>query len=125
MHCHIDLTMARREKTSHSQPSGFAEERQPPFDAKPPSPANSYEFVELGAGGRLVIPAPFRAALGMKPGQKLTVRLEGNELRIYTRREGIRRVQEMMSKYDLGTVDEFIAEKRKEAAREMKEFDDE
>lgn len=116
--------MTRKAKTP--QRGDFAEKRQGPFDSHPRLPPESYQqFVELGAGGRLVIPAAFRAALGMKPGDKLTVRLEANELRIYTRREGIRRTREMLSKYDLGTVDEFIAERRKEAAKEMKEFDNE
>ena len=102
------------------QLKGF-EEAQSAFDS-------DRQFVELGAGGRVVIPAPFRAALGMKPGDKLTVRLEGTELRIYTYREGIRRARELVRKHipgGLGTVDEFIAERRQEAAREMKELDDE
>jgi hypothetical protein len=69
-----------------------------------------------------------RAALGMKVGDKLTVRLEDNELRIYTYAQGIRRIQEMVRKYvpdDVGTVDEFLAERRREAAKELKELGDE
>ena len=77
--------------------------------------------VELGAGGRLVIPAPMRAALGMKEGDKVLVRLEGNELRIYTYQEGIRRAQEIVRSFvppDVSLVDELIADRRAEAARE-------
>jgi AbrB family looped-hinge helix DNA binding protein len=78
--------------------------------------------VELGAGGRLVIPAPMRAALGMREGDKVLVRLEGNELRIYTYDEAMRRAQEIVRSFvppDVSLVDELIADRRAEAAREM------
>src|SRR5262249_15928711 len=78
--------------------------------------------VELGAGGRLVIPAPMRTALGMKEGDKVLVRLEGNELRIYTYEEATRRAQEMVRSFlspGVSLVDELIADRRAEAAREM------
>jgi AbrB family looped-hinge helix DNA binding protein len=112
---------ARRKK---SQPvPGLAEEGKP-LQAAP----RAMQSVELGPGGRVVIPAPMRAALGMKVGDKLTVRLEDNELRIYTYAQGIRRIQEMVRKYVpdyVGTVDEFLAERRREAAKELKELGDE
>ena len=78
--------------------------------------------VELGAGGRLVIPAPMRTALGMKEGDKLLVRLEGNELRIYTYQEAMRRAQELVRSFvpaDVSLVDELIADRRAEAARDL------
>jgi AbrB family looped-hinge helix DNA binding protein len=78
--------------------------------------------VELGAGGRLVIPAPMRAALGMKEGDKVLVRLEGNELRLYTYQEAMRRAQELVRSFvppGVSLVDELIADRRAEAAREM------
>ena len=78
--------------------------------------------VELGAGGRLVIPAPMRAALGMKEGDKVLVRLEGNEIHIYTYQEAMRRAQELVRSFvpaGVSLVDELIADRRAEAAREM------
>lgn len=102
---------------------GLAEEGRR-FEASPPT----VQTVELGAGGRLVIPAPMRAALGVKIGDRLTVRLEGNELRIYTYAQGIRRIQEMVRKYvpdEVNAVDDFLAERRQEAARELKDLIDE
>ena len=78
--------------------------------------------VELGAGGRLVIPAPMRAALGMKDGDKVLVRLEGNELRIYNYEEATRRAQEIVRSFispGVSLVDELIADRHAEAAREM------
>jgi AbrB family looped-hinge helix DNA binding protein len=96
-------------------PKGFAEQGV----GLTPAPAQK---VELGAGGRLVIPAPMRAALGMKEGDKVLVRLEGNELRIYTYEEATRRAQEMVRSFvprGVSLVDELIADRRAEAAREM------
>jgi len=110
--------MARKSHKSPSGPRGFAEDRQAPLSA-------DRQAVELGAGGRLVIPAPFRAALGMKPGDKLTVRLEGNELRIYTYEEGLRRARELFAKHlPDNAVDDFLAWKRGEAEREWAELED-
>jgi AbrB family looped-hinge helix DNA binding protein len=81
-----------------------------------------HEAVELGAGGRLVIPAKMRAALGLKVGDRLNVRLEGNELRVFTYREGLRRAQELVKSFvpqGISLVDDLIAERRREAAREL------
>ncbi|MBI4273783.1 MAG: AbrB/MazE/SpoVT family DNA-binding domain-containing protein [Rhizobiales bacterium] len=82
------------------------------------------QTVELGAGGRLVIPAPMREALGMKPGDRLNVRLEGRELRIYSLAEGLRRARAIVRKFvpeGVSLVDELIADRRREAERERKD----
>jgi AbrB family looped-hinge helix DNA binding protein len=108
----------RQKKPKVTKPSGFAEEGQAPL-VPPAFPM--HEAVELGAGGRLVIPAKMRAALGMKIGDRLHVRLEENELRIFTFKEGRRKAQEIVRKHMPGNgheVDDFLARKREEAARE-------
>ena len=79
------------------------------------------ETTRLGAGGRLVIPARFRKALGVTTGDKLIVELEDGELRILTQREAIKRAQGILRKYipeGRSLVDELIQERREEAARE-------
>jgi bifunctional DNA-binding transcriptional regulator/antitoxin component of YhaV-PrlF toxin-antitoxin module len=116
----------RQKKRNVPKVSHFAEEPQGPFasasePAKPAAPT-MHEHVELGAGGRLVIPAKMRAALGMAVGDRLSLRLEGSELRIYTYKEGLRRVQEMMQglvPQGVSLVDELITERRREAAKEQ------
>jgi AbrB family looped-hinge helix DNA binding protein len=111
----------RHKKARVPKQSGFAEESQTPLASPTSTVRSMHEHVELGAGGRLVIPAKMRAALGMKIGDRLNVRLEGNELRIYTYKEGLRRVQTMVEKEMPGNgheVDDFLAWKREEAARE-------
>ncbi len=71
--------------------------------------------------GRIVIPAEYRRALGLREGDPVTVQLDDGELRILTRAQAIRRAQEILAKYvppGRSLVDELIAERRAEAARE-------
>ena len=74
----------------------------------------------LDSQGRLVIPAEIREKLGFESGERLTLIVENNSLRIMTRREAWREVQQLVSNYAKGRslVDELIAERRAEAARE-------
>lgn len=79
---------------------------------------------KLDDAGRLLIPAKFRKALEMRKDEFITLELDpdARELRVFTVREAIRRAQESMRKYapadGRSVVDEFIAERRAEAARE-------
>ncbi|HEU5327527.1 MAG: AbrB/MazE/SpoVT family DNA-binding domain-containing protein [Thermomicrobiales bacterium] len=77
--------------------------------------------VRVSEGGRIVIPAEYRRALGLQVGDEILLQLDDHELRLFTRRQAIRRVQEMLR----GTLppgrspsEELIAERRAEAARE-------
>ncbi len=75
----------------------------------------------LTQGGRIVIPAAYRKALGLNVGDEVILRLDDGELRLFTRLQAIRRAQELMRRYipdDRSLVDELIAERRAEAARE-------
>jgi len=53
----------------------------------------------IGKNGRIVIPASYRKALGIKPGDAVFVRLEGKEIRILTRRQAIERARTLVSRY--------------------------
>ena len=78
-------------------------------------------LTKLGEGGRLVIPAEYRKALGVDTGDELVVELEEGSLRISTVREGIRRAQELVRSYipeGVRLSDELIEERRREARRE-------
>ena len=71
--------------------------------------------------GRVLIPAEFRRSLGLRPDEPLQIYAVDGELRIVSRLQGIRRAQAIAAKYkqpDHSVVDEFITEKRDEAARE-------
>jgi AbrB family looped-hinge helix DNA binding protein len=54
---------------------------------------------KIGEGGRLVIPAEYRHALEIKPGDELVLVLEENSISIFTPREGIRRAQALVRSY--------------------------
>ena len=79
--------------------------------------------VQIGAQGRVVIPAALRKALNLTPGDRLIARQEGDSL-VLERREGIeRRLWAMFSHIpkEVSLVDELIAERRAEARREDEE----
>ena len=77
--------------------------------------------VRMTEGGRIVIPAEFRRALGLNVGDELLMRLEDGELRLFTLEQGIKRAQETYRKYvppDRDLVDVLIRERHAEAERE-------
>jgi AbrB family looped-hinge helix DNA binding protein len=79
------------------------------------------QAVKIGPGGRIVIPANMREKLGVKPGDSLIVTEADGEIRMATVESGIRKVQALIAQYvppDVSLVDELIAERRAEAARE-------
>jgi AbrB family looped-hinge helix DNA binding protein len=81
--------------------------------------------VRIAPGGRVVIPAAFRKALGVEIGDDMVIELTGDELRLRSRRAAIKRVQAMVRQYipddKRSLSDELIAERRAEAAREERE----
>ena len=77
--------------------------------------------VKLGAGGRLVIPASLRRAMGASVGETLLMQVREGDLCVWTPETGIRKAQELVAKYipkNIDLVAELIAERRREAARE-------
>jgi bifunctional DNA-binding transcriptional regulator/antitoxin component of YhaV-PrlF toxin-antitoxin module len=107
----------RKRRPKPKKPSGFSEDSAP-LEGAPPA---VQQVIELGAGGRLVIPAPMREALGMKIGDRLTVRLDGRQLRIYTFEEGLRQARHIIGKYlppGVDPVEDFLQWKREQAALE-------
>lgn len=74
---------------------------------------------KIGQGGRVVIPAPHRRALGLRIGDEIIVRVEDDELRIQSLDHAIRRAQSVVRRYvKRGELlsEELIAERRSEAA---------
>jgi AbrB family looped-hinge helix DNA binding protein len=68
----------------------------------------------------LVIPAELRAASGLKPGSEVVLEAHEGEIRIRSVDEALIRVQAKYKRLAQGRnmVDEFLAERREEAARE-------
>lgn len=81
--------------------------------------------VKIAPGGRIVIPGTFRKALGLSVGDDVVVELKDGELRVRSLQAAVRQAQETVRKYiptpDRSLVDELIAERHTEAAREADE----
>ena len=74
----------------------------------------------LGKGGRVVIPAMYRKALHLKPGDDVVLVLEDGEVRLVTPQRAVERAQALVRRYvpqgrDLS--EELLRDRREEAAR--------
>ena len=80
---------------------------------------------KITEGGRIVIPAPCREALGVRPGDEVLLKLIDGELRVYSRKEAVRRAQAWARSLNpkgqsegTSQVDELLKERQHEAANE-------
>ena len=97
------------ETVQHSKPD-HPQDRPPEF-----------ERVTIDEAGRLVIPARFRKALDIRGRQEVVVGLQGDTIRVRTPRAALARLQAIARRKRRGSgsvVDEFLLERRAEAARE-------
>jgi AbrB family looped-hinge helix DNA binding protein len=77
--------------------------------------------IRINENGRVVIPATFRRALGIKAGDTVVLRIEQDELRITTLRQRLARAQQWVRSHvapGTSLADELIAERREAARRE-------
>ena len=75
--------------------------------------------VKIDDDGGVVIPAEFRDALGLKAGDAVIFTLDGGDLRMYTLKRAVKRIQETVRKYvpeGVSLSDELIEERRAAAA---------
>jgi len=75
----------------------------------------------IGKGGRLVIPASYRKALGLREGDEVIVRLESDGVRILTVRQALQGAQKLVRQYvptGRSLAKELIAQRREDARRE-------
>jgi AbrB family looped-hinge helix DNA binding protein len=74
--------------------------------------------------GRVTIPAPLRQELGLRPGSRVVAYVENGRLVLEDRDHLLARVQDEVARANKGStsaVDELIADRRAEAARELAE----
>lgn len=70
-------------------------------------------------GGRLVVPAAMRRALGLQTGDTVTLELDGDELRVRPAKSALKRLRDTLrgeTETRGSVVDELIAERRQDAA---------
>ncbi|HEX4485328.1 MAG TPA: AbrB/MazE/SpoVT family DNA-binding domain-containing protein [Terriglobales bacterium] len=76
--------------------------------------------LRISENGRVVIPASFRKALGVKAGDELVLLVEDDELRITTLKRRLQRAQRLVRQHvkpSASLVDELIAERREASRR--------
>ena len=76
--------------------------------------------VTVGKQGRLVLPADLRRRLGIEPGDVLMASAEDDRLVLESRKAVLARIRKRFAHLptDVSLVDELIAERRAEAARD-------
>ena len=82
------------------------------------------DYVKLGEDGRIVIPAAARRELGLVPGQTLVLESDGDTLLIRSGDAVLRDTQDYFRRFaapGVSVVDDLIAERRFDAAREESE----
>lgn len=82
---------------------------------------DSESRIRVNENGRLVIPAEYRKALGIKAGDEIILRMEDDELRITTMKRRLERARRRVRKYvepGVSLADELIAERRMAAKQE-------
>jgi bifunctional DNA-binding transcriptional regulator/antitoxin component of YhaV-PrlF toxin-antitoxin module len=84
-----------------------------------------YAHVVVSKSGRIVLPAEFLAALGVGRGGNVVLALQGRTIRVRSLDDVITQVQRRTRRLLKGkgaSVDDFLAERRREAAREEAEW---
>jgi AbrB family looped-hinge helix DNA binding protein len=82
---------------------------------------NEETRLRVNENGRVVIPAAFRKALGIKVGDEVVLRIQDEELRITTQQRRIQQAQRRARRYvkaGASLVDELLAERRQAAKDE-------
>jgi AbrB family looped-hinge helix DNA binding protein len=75
----------------------------------------------IDQNGRVVIPASIRKAMGTKTGEDVLLRFDGEQLHISSQEASIKHAQELVRRFipaGRSLVDELLAERRADAARE-------
>jgi len=101
-----------------------------PDDQSKPDPSETLELeVTINEDGRLVIPKAVRELMGVD-GEKATLRIKADRtgLTVRSRIQGLRYAQALFQKHanvpeGVSLVDELLAERRIDAARELAELD--
>jgi antitoxin component of MazEF toxin-antitoxin module len=93
--------------------------RQDPPEPSVPSP--NWIWTMVGKGGVIRLPAAVLTSMAVAEGDQVQLALDGDVVRVLSRAAAIREAQELVRRYvpeGVSLVDELLAERRAEAARE-------
>ncbi len=108
--------------TAHTQFQKWRTAYEKSRKRSPPQPTRMR--LEVKEGGRLLLPAELRSELGIREGDTLMAELVDGELRLMSQATAVKRAQEMVRQWipaGSNVVDDFIAERRREARKEAGE----
>ena len=73
--------------------------------------------IKIGEGGRLVIPALYRKAMGVQVGDELIIRVQNGELRLFQQAEALKRLRAVVKKGGgkESHTEDFLAFRRKDS----------
>ena len=77
----------------------------------------------VGKGGRLVLPARYRHALQLRPGDEVVLVLEDNELRLVPSSQAVKKAQALVRQFVPASrrlAKELIQDRRRESGRESR-----
>ncbi len=108
---------------------GFDEQQQAPLTGAPFAELPATESaadndggrLKVGPGGRVVIPADIRQALGIAEGDTLLATLVGGELRLLSSQSALQRARALVRQSipaGVSLVDDLFAERRREVERD-------
>ena len=92
-----------------------------PESPEPGEPASRWVWTTVGKGGVIRLPVAVLASMGVTEGDQVQLALDGDIVRILSRAMALREAQELVRRYvpeGVSLVDELLAERRAEAARE-------
>jgi AbrB family looped-hinge helix DNA binding protein len=116
--------MAKKRGLSESRPKALRPDRrrEEGSDATGADTSRASKWARIGPGGRIVIPAAMRKALGLAQGNYVQVRLRGGEIHVLPQETALRRVQDFVAKHaskdKRSWVDLLIEERKREVERE-------
>ena len=81
----------------------------------------TFQSAKIIKGGRLILPAEFRRQLDLKDGDRVTIEMVDDQLKITSQMAAVRRLQAKIAQYvpkGVSLSEELMAERKLEAARE-------
>ena len=73
--------------------------------------------IKIGEGGRLIIPALYRKAMGVQLGDELVIRIQDGELRLFQQAEALKRIRAAVKrgKRKENHTEDFLTFRRKDS----------